>query len=425
MLGFLSCGDIVYLFVVGNTPILAIFPFAFALAFFALLFKKKGIVSLKKTIKSINLELKLFFLFCVFSIVSLIIFGNSYYHQWLVGVINLFLFAELIMVAIMLGNYRNSLLLGAFCGVAFGVLFDLFSFFLGAQNSVLPVLFPAFAESIGYKTDFSFAGLFRERGYFARYLTIMFLPIWHLFRNKNKIFKFGYVVLIIFLFAFTRSASTIIGAFCFLIYYVLSKVAEGKWKKIIIGAVVSGIFLILLFSIDFKIEFVNAIKENLVDIFSGSEGNKTRLYGVTFSLEIARLYLPFGCGWNCFSQAFSDLGYYNYIAPGSFDPVKGSYSGLVQLVAEMGFFVLPLLVFFLKSFFVNVRIKNNYSLIISCALLATFLEMLLTNMILEPCAALVFGLAIYNQTFENRKVLNLIKNRNISSAFNDFSYELN
>gem|GEM_PF-7020581 len=398
ILGILSSTDVVYLFVVGETPILAAYVFAFFCLAVTLLTRAGGGL-LASSAKKITKDLLLFFLVSALSIFLAYHYFPEYGSRSVNGFILLFLVAVVFLFVLMFSQYKDSLIRGLFIGLVLNFLFSVLALILfqfGVEFSLrdyFPRMTSIVRPSQMYIYRYSAWGLFREPGYFMRWLAIVFFLVWDQ-AKRSRSGKIFMIVMTLFIVAFTRSAATFIFSIAMAAYLFLTGSIKTSARNIVLSVIallLIGAFVAFDFS---NTGVLNLYYQAFMDFFSRS-GNAERRTGMLYGWNIVQKYFPTGCGWNMFPTAFQAEGYYGANIIGkTWGNVLGAYSGAITLMGEIGVFAVFYFFFILSKGIHLLKQSDLYRKILGLTLFTVFALFCSTNMQMEPILAIVFALAV-------------------------------
>lgn len=388
ILGFLCCNNIFYAFVVGSTPIMFIYVYAiFALG--VLVIKNKGLFP--NFFLYVPTSLKLFMIFIVFSGLSTLILYTSYIYQYFVGVIEIILHVLLIALIMWLNDCKNEIYKGIAVGIIVNFALVVYGYIRYRQGVIFSLndLFPAIEIKTQYIGNaYRGVGLFKEPGHLMRFVSVMILPVFASLFDKFSFKALILLIAVLVISAFSLSSSLIILLIGIVAYYFAFDPTDILKKvRILIGmaVAVSLVLFIAKSSPDLSV-FVDSFQSGLEDIFSDSSGNEIRKSGMSGAINVIKQTLPLGSGWNTFTKVFESLGYYS-------EDVKGSYSEMLSLIAEVGFSAVLYLWFVLSTSISYLKQSKNAAYVsIGVALLIYLSLMFMTDYGLEPGMAVLLGI---------------------------------
>ncbi len=185
LIGLLSANNILYVFVVGSTPIYTINVFC-VICFVVLTIIEGGKIPV---FSNIPVSLKVLLFFIVLSFLPVILFNRQYTYRWFVGIISLILSLVVIYVVMWLEDYHRYIYIGVAVGIIINAAFTLYTYILYQQGIMFTLsdYFPALNMPIQYSSNpFRAWGLFKEPGHMMRYMAIMFLPTYKCLFKKNR-----------------------------------------------------------------------------------------------------------------------------------------------------------------------------------------------------------------------------------------------
>ena len=392
VLGLLSANNIFYVFVIGTTPILLITVYAILCLGFLFVSTPSTINTVFRGIPNILWT----FMFCtLLSVVMVIIFNPSYLYQWLVGIIDLLLYTSIILLVIALKEYTSSIIKGIVIGIIINAVFVGFALILFKSGSIFTLhdVFPAWNMPIQTPyNSFRGWGLFLEPGHLMRYVAIMTLLVYFGLNKQEKTIKYIFVLSVAIIMTFTISSSIAIFVIGLISFLLLS----GKTnKKLVINAsillVFAGIALILFSKIStLGAEILQYFMEGLFNFKATDSSSEIRKNGMKSALFVVKDYAFIGCGWNTFTKVFQDSGFY-------IGEVKGSYSELLTLVAELGIGAITYLIFLFSNVKYNIKKRDFYHIAIACSIMIYFALFSLTDYSLNGDCAVFIGLIIANR----------------------------
>ncbi|MEN6460265.1 MAG: O-antigen ligase family protein [Syntrophomonas sp.] len=405
ILGLLSTNNIVYLFVVGTTPIMLICVYSVVCLFLILLFQGGRIVNFTKYI---TLDLKLFFIGIFVSIVSILLFNIGNAYQWLVGIVDLLLYLTIVILVIVVKDYRKSIMRGILIGLIINVLFIAYAYYLYLHGTVftLSEVFPAVNVKIAYiGNDFRGWGLFKEPGHLMRFIAIFILLLWEELFGSLSVKSISVMAMIAFMVMFSESASILILVFgIFLYIFIAGRTNPGKFLQAVAIIAFAILSLVLLATrISVLQTLLNTFTAGFVDAFVPSGGNSTRFTGIDSVLGIIKEYPLIGCGWNTLTKLFISNDLYNL------NNAKGAYSEGLSLIAEVGLWSLFYFGFLIRktwSFLKNR--KDLHTLALGCSLLIYFVLYFTTDFCIDGGSAILLGLVLIKSK-ENNTQQEMIK----------------
>lgn len=330
LLGLFSANNIIYCFVVGNTPIMLINVFA-AICFFIVLVTRPGDIA--RAISCTSQDLRLTFLYITCSVLAMLVGSSRYQQAGLMGYIALLLNIMVLLLTIVYRDYREDIEKGIFWGIVINICFVLVEFVMYRSGRILSLrdLFPQNSSFSLQSLSKSFRpmGLFKEPGHLIRYIGVMMLIAWQYGKETRNFWKYFYVIGGLLVFAVSRSSSVayfLLGLFIFLMRSVAQ--ANGRISKKSVAYVVLGILGIgiLLF---FGGGLLEALISGITDFSLDDLGNSGRILGMNSTISVIRNNSIFGSGWNSIYRRLYESGFINRY-------VQGSYSVALELFAELG-----------------------------------------------------------------------------------------
>lgn len=398
LLGFTSVNNIIYVFVIGNTPIYLNVVVALVFDIYVIFFCKKG--KMKNVFEFIPKSFNLFIIFMFLSIVPAIMFSCSYISRWINGVIAFFLFFSIIIAVSYMEGYFDALFVGLECGVIVNFLFVIFEIIQYSRGIVfrLDTVFP-FAGITGANlyNRFRAIGLFKEPGHLARYLSVFIIVLftWDFCkREKTKAyFILGIGTIMV---ALTRSSAA--AYYLMAIIMVVILISKNNIKELIRLLLVMTLVLAFAFIALRNTSLWSSITESLIagvgDIFTSLFSAKARTSGMKNAIKLIKDYPITGVGWNELTSHFMERGYYTEF-------VKGSYSAALQYFAQMGIFSLPFFYFMIKQAIKLLKSKMPVSRSVGLAMIICFLLFCTTDFTFDMAMALLFGLAIFKKGLQS------------------------
>lgn len=395
--GLLSANNIIYLFVVGSTPIMLSCIYASACLVYLFFIHDEN---LSTTFANIPQSLKIFFVFIILSLIPILVFHHQYSYQWLVGLIELLLYCCIALVVASLDNNRQQLLSGIFLGLIINFAFVIYAYYMYRRGVVYSLndIFPAVHMKVLYIGNaFRGWGLFKEPGHLMRYICILCFVVWEYISNKSVAQKIAMLLSIAVLVMFSISSAVIILIIGIVIYINLK---SKRNIKLMIGSIIGiivavSIVLLLARNNQFISLLVTSFQSGVTDIFSTTGGNATRYSGMDYVLQVIRNYPIIGSGWNTLTQVFIEEGYYGV------GNVRGSYSEGFTLIAELGIFCLPYFVFLWKSIIKELKCLDSYSVALGTGLLLYLILLFITDYSIDSGSAILIGLTILSNKERN------------------------
>lgn len=388
ILGFLTVNNVLYLFVVGDTPILMAYVFG---TYFILLYL---LISIKKVIYNTTTTPKLlvlFFSWILFSSIQTIVYRGSM-SVWLSGIIELILVMTIMYSTMILEDRYAYIVKGIIFGVQINFIIVIFEEVLDTLgltfilNEAIPVLKPftelLYIGSVG-------RGLFAEPGHLMRSITILFFIIYPQVRKYKLLNRILVYILFAIIAMTSGSASFIYFILGIILLYIWSSGKNvSKWMK---GILITMIILLVLAICATFIPFLNNITtvalKSFFDIFNSSDvSNSIRIQGMLNALKVIQEYPIFGCGWNQFATHFEKFGFLSHY-------VRGSYSYALELFAEIGigaFFYFGFII--LNIIRMKKRSDNIFDISFTIALIMYLLVCITTDFSFDPSIALLLGI---------------------------------
>lgn len=352
ILGILSANNILYVFVVGSTPIYLVCVYALVVNVFLAFKEPRGLSNSFAAVPGIFV----LYLFCIgLSGISLLLYNPDFSYQYIVGLIQLFLYLNIVVTVLMLKDEFAWLVAGIVFGILANVAFSLYAYieFQHGQIVTLDLLFPEAGIQVPNQwNDFRAQGLFKEPGHFSRYLAAMFFLVLWKRNDLGRVPMTAVLIVIIAVLGMTRSSAALLFVIAFFVYLFVGK-GNGRSILAALAAVVAmivGLGVLLFFPIDNYA--LLAARESLLDPFSGSSGNSVREAGFRYGLQLFVLHPITGSGWNTETQLFREFGFYG--SGGSYGKADlfGSYSSLLTNLVQIGIpGTLALVVCFLQTGF--------------------------------------------------------------------------
>lgn len=402
IVGFLSCTNILNLFYVGSTPIHVSYPVTLLIIIVTLALRG-NVVGFGHYITT---DLKLFAVSVFLSVFSVLLFNPAYLYQWGVGTIGLFLNLIIIFYVLEAREYINFIWHGLLSGIILNMIVSVYAYTLylnGISFDITQYIPNTFGVAKIYLTNsFSARGLFREQGHLMRFLAIYAIPlIVQLGKTRSAvILALALGVMMIS----TGSSSTAI-FICGLLWFVFCLYRHHLSK--IIAIVFLSIFIVLLVLVfvsfsDDGISFLSKVTKGVTSI-TDFENNSGRINGMFDAFRLIGDYFGIGCGWGTYTQVYKHSAYYGDAY------VYGTYSALLQTVAELGVFASFIILFFLsKGLHMSLYGRDTYTIALGSSLLIFFMEYCLTDYSIQADNTLLLALVLIqyrNMQFEkSRKV---------------------
>lgn len=340
-LGLLSANNIVYLFVVGSTPIYLVSVYALVLN--VLLFVAEP--------SKVNASFKyptrdfLAFLLCIgLSAISLLLYNGDYSYQYVVGLINLFLFLNIIGSVILLKEYVSSLMMGIAVGVAVNFCFVLYAYYSYSHGTIfsLSEVFPATGMLVSNLwNDFRAFGVFREAGHLMRFLALMLLPLLAWSRALKKPLRYALLITIFAMMAVTRSSTVPVLLVILFLFWAMRRANRSKAISGLVIVTIAMVAYAMIFVIPINNEIILGLRDSLLDPFSGSSGNTERATGMSLAFSLVEESPILGHGWSTLTPLYREYGYYSV--------TNGSFSFVLSCIVEIGIGVIPFVVFLLSK----------------------------------------------------------------------------
>lgn len=399
LIGLLSCSNLIYLFVIGNTPIIPLVIVAFVCFAFLLLTNQIN----KNVLKTITNDLKLLFLGVLLSIIPTIVFNPQNIRLYIVGLISVSFSVVTLFDVIALKKQTKSIFAGIAIGIVVNVIFVVLEYvFYERTRSSLGLngtsfnfgdFFPYSQHAkIWLSNPYAAKGLFREQGHLMRFLAVFSLPLLiALSSKKNKVVKFLMSLAVIVLSAMTRSATIAIFAFGLILFFALLHIKSLKsfLKMLIIGLLALCALLLVSRFVPQISNLVSSFTTGFSDLFTSDGSNGIRLQGMQRALSIITNYPITGSGLNSLTTLFMNSGYYGA------NDVYGSYSSMLSMIAELGIFSFSFFFFAIhKSLYLIRKAHNVYSIGLGVSLLMFFALFCLTDFNIEPSTSILLGLVL-------------------------------
>ena len=400
ILGLLSANNIFYLFVVGSTPILFICVYAILCLGYLFLTRPSMINS---AVRSIPKSLWLF-LGCAFLSVSLVVlFNRSYIYQWSVGMVDLLLYSAIVLLVVALKDSISYIISGLAVGVIINAVLVVIAFVL-FKNGIIFTLHNVFPEwnmpiQIIYN-NFRGWGFFLEPGHLMRYVATVSIFAYISTKKTNKKLSLVFLVSVAIIMVFTISSAIavfVVGLIAF--FFLLGKV-DIKKTIYVFAFAASAIFVFFVLSKTTTIgaEVWNYFINGLFNITESDVSSDIRKNGMKNAINIIKEYPFIGCGWNIFTKVFQDFGYYTAY-------VKGSYSALLSLIAELGIGALTYISFICSSTLHCLKSKSVSNIALGCSIMIYFALYSLTDYSINGDCAVFIGLMIASKTQNNKKTI--------------------
>ena len=354
LLGLFSANNIVYCFVLGNTPIMLINVFAL-ICFVGLLIINPGRII--NSIHYITYDLRLVFLYISSSIIVLWAVKSDNLTVGLNGYLNLILSVLVFWVTLAFSNFLDIIIKGIFVGIIVNLLFVAFEM-ISYQRRMpfsLSELFPEWQSFavMDFEKGYRPMGLFRESGHLIRFLAVYFLLCWEMIKKTQGKFKTVFLISISLVFMISRSSS-------FALFVLVLFTIETIKKKNFAISIMAVIIMLILWMVGGAL-FDSAIA-GLTDFSLDDKGNATRLDAMSNAIDIIKNSSIFGNGWNTTSKLLSVNDYLTL-------NIHGTYSVAIQLACEIGIGCLLYYYFLLKSTYKLLEHDNSFSVAVGGSLL--------------------------------------------------------
>lgn len=421
LIGLFSSSNLVYLFVVGSTPILPLE--VVSCVCFAYLFLT-GQMN-KNTAKTITKDLKYLFIGVILSIIPTILFNLQNFRLYVVGLVSVSFSVFTILDIVALKNHTKSL----FAGIVFGIIVN--AIFVAIEY----VFYERTKASIGLNgTSFNFGdyfplsqhatiwlsnpyaakGLFKEQGHLMRYIAIFSLPLLVVVGNGcNKKVKLFMTILILVLAAMSRSATIAIFAFGLVVFFFILHTNSIKSFFKLFSILLLLLLLLLLLSrfVPRISNLLSSFSTGFFDLFSRDGSNSIRLQGMSYAFSIIKTYPITGAGLNSLTTLFMNYGYYGT------NNIYGSYSALLTMIGELGVCSLFFVYFVIQKAWVLIKKSHSfYSIALGTSLLVFFLLFCLTDFNIDSSASVLLGLVLVEYKRVKQKAW--INKKFISSTLN-------
>lgn len=391
ILGLLSANNVFYLFVVGTTPILFICVYALLCLGYLFLTKPSMINS---AVKSIPKLLWLFLGCTLLSIFLVVLFNRAYIYQWAVGIVDLLLYSAIVLLVIALKDNLSAIATGIAFGVIINALFVIYAFvlFKGGTIFTLQNLFPEWNMPIQLLyNDFRGWGLFLEPGHLMRYVATVSIFVYIATRKTNKGLSLAFLFSVVVIMIFTISSAIavfVVGLIAFFLF--VGKIDIKKTAPVfLISGIAFLVFFILSKTTTFGAEIWNYFIDGLFNITESDVSSNIRKTGMQNAIDVIKEYPVIGCGWNIFTKVFQDFGYYTI-------DVRGSYSALLSLIAELGIGALTYISFICSSTLHCLKSKSVSNIALGCSIMIYFALYSLTDYSINGDCAVFIGLIIAN-----------------------------
>lgn len=378
--------DVIYVFVVGQTPILVAYLLSFLIVLVTVALNFRALTN---RIMMIPKSFKAFIIICLLSIVGVIIFNDRFINIWLNGIILLIL-NLLIMIATLL-LYRNKTFVsrGILVGIFINLIISLYEYF-SYSNGVIFNLKNMFPHINIYQAEpywaFRAQGLFSEPGHLMRFLAISFFLVYP--DIKSKYLKNLFIVAALSISILTKSSASLI-FFVALLFYFSQEIMMKKKKNVFLLPLIGSLstLILILYLIDSKVQSTQ-ILTSLLNQFSRVDSNNIRISGMKNALYVFFKNPIIGYGWNMLPSVFSRYDFIN-------ENVQGSYSFLLSLFVELGLFASIFVYFLGKEVYhlvscYNLKLSRTYLF----GLLVLIILITTTNLSIQPVTMITFGYLI-------------------------------
>ena len=397
ILGLLSANNIAYAFVVGSTPILVICIYALICLGWLIIERPSR---LDQILSAIPKSLLIFFLCTLLSVGFVLIFHADYMYQWFMGIIELLMYTLIILTVVVLKDNFSSIINGILWGIVINAIFAIFAYILyrGGIIFTLSTMFPAWKMPVLLiYNDYRAWGLFLEPGHLMRYTAIMSILVYANLDKSRKITKWIFLLSVATIMIFTISSSLIIFVVGILLFFILRgrvNFAKSLYAFLALALGISVIYLLAQTSPLIQ-ELWNSFVEGLFNFTASDSSNTDRLTGMKSAIKVIGKYLVTGCGWNTFTMVFQELGFYT-------QKVRGSYSALLSLFAELGVGAFAYIAFVVESIRKNISKKTIQNIAIACSIIIYFALYTLTDYGLNGDCAVFIGFIIV-QSIKNKE----------------------
>ena len=388
LLGLLSANNVVYLFVVSNTPVLLFYVYASLL--FVFMF---AIDNSRFSLKFLVFELKLFITFVFISGISVLLFNPSYIKRWIVGIIMLFLFFVGVYDVFLFRKDKEYIYKGIIVGITINFLMVAYETVNRLQGRVVNLadVFPAMNIARLYVGNaIRCQGFFCEPGHLMRYLAIVFFLLLPWVMKYSLYKRLLLLLIVITISSLTRSNSLLFFVLGVLFLFVLSNSKKKKlWKEILLTFVILIVSVLLARGFPFAQRLIDGFVEGMISTFKEVNGESDRIIGMKGAFFIIRQYPLIGCGWNLLTSVMSDNG---LLISGQ---VTGSFSFVLSLFAELGIGASVIIVFFIRRSFFLIKQKSSFELMCcGVGLLVYFGISIATDYGFEPGVVVLFGVVL-------------------------------
>jgi len=384
--GTFIANDVIYVFVVGQTPILVTYLFSLLIVLVTIVLNFRALTN---RIMMIPKSFKAFIVISLFSILSVILFNDRFVNIWLNGIILLIL-NLLVMISTLL-LYRNKIFVsrGILVGILINLIFSLYEYF-SYSSGVIFNLKNMFPHINIYQAElywtFRAQGLFSEPGHLMRFLAISFFLIYP--DIQSKYLKYLFIVAAISISILTKSSTSLI-FFVALLLYFSQEIVMGKRKNVFLLPLIGsfGTLMYILYLVDSKVQSTQ-ILTLILNQFSRVDSNNIRISGMKNALYVFFKNPLIGYGWNMLPSVFNRYDFIN-------ENVQGSYSFLLSLFVELGIFASIFVYFLGKEVYHLVscyNLKSGRTYLFGLLVLITL--MTTTNLSFQPVTMITFGYLI-------------------------------
>lgn len=401
LLGLCCCTNLVYVFQIGGTKVLISTVLSLLIVLYNL-FTGRFVGKMRMSLPSnIRLPIIIFFAFVLFSVFPAMLYflGSTYFVRYIYGIIELIGFVLISLAVVLCYEKKDQIKKGLAWGLIINILVSCISIVQkrpGAAPGIYTAILKIFPQTISGIYSYGAyrpMGLFFESSYFIGFLIIagfLLIP-----NEKTTWKRYGYLLSIILMIAYSRSGNILIAFACIFIFWCFSKVRVTfriKKSTLLLAMLIFLVAGVWFLFYDGYESFTTAIQ---VAIGGGSLENSSprwnnikRIIGVLPSV-------PIGCGWNM-TNTYMEV-YQSHLIDVTDAYSRGTSSFLLTLLMEVGVGGALAYCFFIgNSFFdlVNKKLHSKERLGVAIALLAMVLLQFLNGVKYFPHFMLVIGIVL-------------------------------
>lgn len=396
--GVLATNNIVYLFVVGNTPIMLTNFVAFLIIVLTYLTNSKKVVL---AIRDIPIGLKIWCVCALLSVVQVLIYHPTYLYQWFVGIIEMALNICVLLMVLIYRKKLDDILKGVSVGLIFNFVrigYELLNYRMG-KIANFSEIYPYSDILVNYIGNaFRGEGFFREPGHLMRFTVLFAIPLIVIAKRKSKVAFYLILIIIGSIFASTLSASLLIFVFGLIIYFIFAGNMTSKQViKYGIGIfLITTIIVVAYFNVGFIKIFLDRLLFSTGNAFAEDKSNSTRLMGMSYALTLIKEYPILGSGWNTLTPLFKKFGFYGK------NTVLGSYSYALTLFEQLGLGAVAYFYFMIKNAVENLKCHDELSVAFGASMIMAFFMTISTDFTFYANSAFFFGVCFaYTKNLKN------------------------